>query len=137
MIFGWPSIRVTARMPTNSFFRNNRIDPLKQRIMYERSNIPVTRSVEKQSWWDVETSGGRGLDSVTLYRGFYVQIDNSPDMDVIWVGINTGYDSVTYVYAEYPKGTPLSYIKTESLIGVDQLIAAHKLTSQDRTPRLG
>jgi hypothetical protein len=26
---------------------------------------------------------GRGLDSVTLYRGFYVEIDNSPDMDVI------------------------------------------------------
>jgi hypothetical protein len=55
--------------------------------MYERSNIPVSKSVEEQSWWDVETSGGRGLDSVTLYRGFYVEIDNSPDMPFIWLGI--------------------------------------------------
>ena len=95
--------------------------------MYERSNIPVSKSVEEQSWWDIETSGGRGLDSVTRYRGFYVEIDNSPDMDVIWLGINTGYDSVTYVYSEYPKDTPLSLIKTEGLIRVDQLIAAPKL----------
>jgi hypothetical protein len=41
-------------------------------------------------------AGARGLDSVTLYRGFYVEIDNSPDMDFIWLGINTGYDSVTH-----------------------------------------
>ena len=76
--------------------------------MFERNNIPVSKSVEEQSWWDVETSGGRGLDSVTLYRGFYIEIDNSPDMDVIWVGINTGYDSITYWYEEYPKDIPLS-----------------------------
>jgi hypothetical protein len=69
---------------------------------------------------------------VTLYRGFYVEIDNSPDMDVIWVGINTGYDSVTYDYSEYPKDTPLSTIKTEGLIRVDQLIAAPKLMLGDR-----
>ena len=72
-------------------------------------------------------AGGRGLDSVTLYRGFYVEIDNSPDMDVIWLGINTGYDSVTYDYSEYPKETPLGVIKTEGLIRVDRLIAAPKL----------
>jgi hypothetical protein len=95
--------------------------------MYERSNIPVSKSVEKQSWWDIETSGGRGLDSVTLYRGFYVEIDNSPDMPFIWLGINTGFDSMTYWYEEYPKDTPLSLIKTEGLIRVDQLIAAPKL----------
>jgi hypothetical protein len=95
--------------------------------MYERSNIPVTMSVEEQSWWDIETSGGTGLDSATFYRGFYVEIDNSPEMDVIWVGINTGFDSVTYLYAEYPKDTPLSYIKNEGLLGVDRLIAAPKL----------
>lgn len=74
--------------------------------MYERSNIPVSKSVEEQSWWDVETSGGRGLDSVTVYRGFNVEIDNSPDMDVIWVGINTGYDSMTIGTKNTPK-TPL------------------------------
>jgi hypothetical protein len=95
--------------------------------MFGRSNIPVSESVEKQSWWDIETSGGRGLDSVTLYRGFYVEIDNSPEMPFIWLGINTGYDSVTYDYSEYPKDTPLSVIKTEGLIRVDQLIAAPKL----------
>ena len=95
--------------------------------MFERSNIPVSKSVEEHSWWDVETSGGRGLDSVTLYRGFYVEIDNSPDMDVIWLGINTGDSPATYGYFEYPKDTPLSVIKTEGLIRVDQLIAAPKL----------
>ena len=95
--------------------------------MSVRSRIPVSESVEKQSWWDVETSGGRGLDSVTLYRGFYVEIDNSPDMDVIWLGINTGDSPVTYGYFEYPKDTPLSLIKTEGLIREDQLIAAPKL----------
>jgi hypothetical protein len=83
--------------------------------------------VEEQSWWDIETSGGRGLDSVTLYHGFYVEIDNSPDMGFIWLGINTGYDSVTYWYEEYPKDTPLSVIKTEGLRSVDRLIAAPKL----------
>ena len=75
----------------------------------------------------VETSGGRGLDSVTLYRGFYVEIDNSPDMPFIWLGINTGDSPGTYGYSEYPKDTPLSLIKTEGLIRVDQLIAAPKL----------
>jgi hypothetical protein len=95
--------------------------------MFERGKIPVSESVEKQSWWDIETSGGRGLDSVTLYRGFYVEIDNSPDMDVIWLGINTGHDSITYWCEEYPKNFPLSTIKTEGLIKVDQLIAASKL----------
>jgi hypothetical protein len=65
-----------------------------------------------------------GLDSVTLHRGFYVEIDNSPEMEVIWVGINTGYDSVTYDYSEYPKHTPLSMIKTEGLIRVDQFITS-------------
>src|ERR1700722_11790785 len=93
----------------------------------ERSNIPISKSVEEQSWWDIETSGGRGLDSVTLYRGLYVEIDNSPDMDFIWLGVNTGYDSVTYDYSEYPKETPLGVIKTEGLIRVDRLIAAPKL----------
>jgi hypothetical protein len=67
------------------------------------------------------------LISVTLYRGFYVEIDNSPDMDVIWLGINTGHDSITYWYEEYPKDFPLSTINTEGLIRVDQLIAAPKL----------
>jgi hypothetical protein len=76
--------------------------------MIERSKIPVSKSVENQNWWDLETSGGRGLDSITLYRGFYVEIDNSPDMDVIWLGINTGHDSITYLYEEYPKDIPLS-----------------------------
>jgi hypothetical protein len=95
--------------------------------MSVRSRIPVSESVEKQSWWDVETTGGRGLDSVTLYRGFYVEIDNSPDMDVVWLGINTGDSPATYGYFEYPKDTPLSLIKTEGLIRVDQLIAAPKL----------
>jgi hypothetical protein len=95
--------------------------------MYERSNIPVSKSVEEQSWWDIETSGGRGLDSVTLYRGFYVEIDNSPDMPLIWLGINTGFDSGTYCYEEYPKDTPLNLIKTEGLMKVDRLIAAPKL----------
>ena len=56
-------------------------------------------SVEQQSWWDVETSGGKGLDSVTLYRGFYVEIDNSPDMNVIRLGIST--DDSPYGYEEY------------------------------------
>jgi hypothetical protein len=102
--------------------------------MFERSNIPVSKSVEEQSWWNIETSGGRGLDSVTLYRGFYVEIDNSPEMEVIWVGINTGYDSVTYDYSEYPKHTPLSMIKTEGLIRVDQLIAEPKLMLEWRSP---
>jgi hypothetical protein len=95
--------------------------------MYERSNIPVSKSVEAQSWWDIETSRGMGLDSVTLYRGFYVEIDNSPDMPFIWLGINTGFDSVTYCYEEYPKDTPLNFIKTEGLVKVDRLIAAPKL----------
>jgi hypothetical protein len=95
--------------------------------MYERSNIPVSESVEEQSWWDIETSGGRGLDSVTLYRGFYVEIDNNPNMPFIWLGIDTGFDSVTYWYEEYPKDTPLSSIKTEGLMRADQLIAAPKL----------
>jgi hypothetical protein len=95
--------------------------------MFERSNIPVSESVDKQSWWDIETSGGRGLECVTQYRGFFVWIDNSPDMPFIWLEINTGYDSVTYWYEEYPKDTPLSRIKTEGLIRVDQLIAAPKL----------
>lgn len=102
--------------------------------MFERSKIPVSRSVEEQSWWDVETSGGRGLDSVTLYRGFYVEIDNSPEMDVIWLGINTGFDSMTYWYEEYPKDTPLSLIKTEGLIRVGQLIATPKLMLPWRSP---
>jgi hypothetical protein len=91
--------------------------------MFERSKIPVSKSVEELSWWDVETSGGRGLDSATLYRGFYVEIDNSPDM----VGIDTGFDSITYWYEEYPKDFPLNLIKTEGLIRVDQLIAEPKL----------
>src|ERR1700722_10944612 len=93
----------------------------------ERSNIPISKSVEEQSWWDIETSGGRGLDSLTLYRGFYVEIDNSPDMPFIWLGINTGYESFTYDYSEYPKDTPLSVIKTDGLQRVDQFIAEPKL----------
>jgi hypothetical protein len=48
---------------------------------------------------------GRSLDSVTRYHGFFVWIDDGPDMDFIWVGIDTGYDSVTYDYSEYPKDT--------------------------------
>ena len=95
--------------------------------MYERSNIPVTKSIEQQSWWDIKTSGGKGLDSVTLYRGFYVEIDDSPDIPFVWLAINTGFDSVTYLYEEYPKDTPLSLIKTEGLMKVDRLIAAPKL----------
>jgi hypothetical protein len=95
--------------------------------MPERSKIPVSESVENPSWWDVETSGGKGLDSVTLYRGFYVEIDNSPGMDVIWLGINTGGGPATYGYTEYSKDTPLNLIKTDGLIRVDQLIAAPKL----------
>jgi hypothetical protein len=95
--------------------------------MYKRTNIPVTKSVEQQSWWDIETSGGKGLDSVTLYRGFYVEIDNSADMPFVWLGINTGFDSITYWYEGYPKDTPLSLIKTEGLNRVDRLIAAPKL----------
>jgi hypothetical protein len=105
----------------------NKVLTPKRRPMYERSNIPVSKSVEEQSWWDIETSGGRGLDSVTLYRGFYVEIDNSPDMPLIWLGINTGFDSGTYCYEEYPKDTPLNLIKTEGLMKVDRLIAAPKL----------
>ena len=95
--------------------------------MFERSKIPVSKSVEEQSWWDIETSGGGGLDSATRYRGFFVEIDNSPDMPFIWLGINTGYDSVTYWYEEYHQDTPLSLIKTEGLTRVDQLIAEPKL----------
>jgi hypothetical protein len=72
-------------------------------------------------------AGAGGLNSVTLYRGFYVEIDNSPDMPFIWLGINTRFDSMTYWYEEYPKDTLLSLIKTEGLIRVDQLIAAPKL----------
>jgi hypothetical protein len=102
--------------------------------MYERSNIPVSKSVEEQSWWDIETSGSKGLDCVTLYRGFYVEIDNSPDMPFIWLGINTGCDSVTYCYEAYPKDTPLSLIKTEGLNKVDRLIAAPKLMLVWRAP---
>ena len=48
-------------------------------------------------------------------------------MDVIWVGINTGDSPAAYGYFEYPKDTPLSLIKTEGLIRVDQLIAAPNL----------
>jgi len=93
----------------------------------ERTNIPISKSVEEQSWWDVETSGGRGLDSVTLYRGFFVTIDDSADMPFIWLGIDTGGSPATYGYFEYSKDSPLSLIKTEGLIRVDQLIAAPKL----------
>ncbi len=95
--------------------------------MFERINIPVSESVEKQSWWDIETSGGRGLDSMTKYRGFFVSIDDSPDMPFIWAAIDTGFDSITYWYEEYPKDTPLNLIKTEGLVRVDQLIAEPKL----------
>jgi hypothetical protein len=97
------------------------------KIMYERSKIPVSKSVEKQSWWDVETSDEGGLDSVTLYRGFYVEIDDSPEMKVIWLGISTNDSPATYGYKEYPKDTPLSTIKTDGLQIVDKLLAAPKL----------
>jgi hypothetical protein len=48
-------------------------------------------------------------------------------MPFIWLTINTGFDSVTYWYEEYPKDTPLSLIKTDGLIRVDRLIAVPKL----------
>ena len=92
----------------------------KRRAMYERSSIPVTKSIEQQSWRDIKTSGGKGLDSVTLYRGFYVEIDSSADVPFIWLGINTGFDSVTYWYEEYPRDAPLSLVKTEGLMKVDR-----------------
>jgi hypothetical protein len=95
--------------------------------MPEPIKIPVSESVQKQNWRDAETSEGRGLDSVTEYKRFFVWIDNSPEMPFIWLEVNTGFDSTTYWYEEYPKVTPLSLIKTDGLRIVDKLIAEPKL----------